>query len=106
MALKVDHGERKRWRKRPVAVDAWQWDGGMDTASAIVGWITKAHPTGVARFTPSVYNGPDLVSPATIEIDTLEGTMTTSAGDFVIRGLEGEFYPCKASIFMASYEPV
>ena len=42
---------------------------------------------------------------AVIAIDTLEGTMLADAGDWVIRGLKGEFYPCKPDIFYASYEP-
>jgi hypothetical protein len=39
-------------------------------------------------------------------IDTLEGTMTASPGDFVVRGVQGEFYPCKPDIFAATYDPV
>lgn len=39
-----------------------------------------------------------------LEIATLEGTMTVSPGDYVIKGIKGEFYPCKPDIFLASYE--
>jgi hypothetical protein len=39
-------------------------------------------------------------------IDTLEGTMLGHAGDFLIRGIEGEVYPCKRDIFLKTYEPV
>jgi hypothetical protein len=38
-------------------------------------------------------------------IDTLEGTMTASEGDFIIKGVKGEFYPCKPDIFAATYDP-
>lgn len=38
-------------------------------------------------------------------IETLEGRMVVSAGDYVIRGIKGEFYPCKPDIFDATYEP-
>lgn len=41
-----------------------------------------------------------------INIPTLEGPMRASEGDFVIKGVQGEFYPCKPSIFEATYEPV
>lgn len=41
-----------------------------------------------------------------IAIDTLEGTMYASPGDYVIKGVQGEFYPCKFSIFEATYEPL
>lgn len=39
------------------------------------------------------------------EIRTLEGTMRADRGDYVIRGVQGEIYPCKPSIFAATYEP-
>ena len=38
-------------------------------------------------------------------IETLEGQMKAVAGDWIIRGVEGEFYPCKPAIFAATYEP-
>ena len=41
-----------------------------------------------------------------LHIDTLEGTMTASVGDYIIKGVQGEFYPCKPDIFEATYEPV
>ena len=41
-----------------------------------------------------------------ITIDTLEGVMTASEGDFIIRGVKGELYPCKPDIFAATYEAV
>ena len=40
-----------------------------------------------------------------LKIDTLEGTMTASVGDYVIKGVNGEFYPCKPDIFEKTYEP-
>ena len=41
-----------------------------------------------------------------IEIDTLEGTMDGQSGDWLIRGVQGELYPCKPDIFAATYEAV
>lgn len=41
-----------------------------------------------------------------IEIETLEGIMKASFGDFIIKGVKGEFYPCKPDIFQATYEEV
>lgn len=40
------------------------------------------------------------------EISTLEGIMTAVRGDYIIQGVAGEIYPCKADIFLASYDPV
>lgn len=41
-----------------------------------------------------------------LEIKTLEGTMTAKQGDWIIKGIKGEFYPCKPDIFQATYEKV
>lgn len=41
-----------------------------------------------------------------IEIETLEGYMKASFGDYIIKGVKGEFYPCKPDIFQATYEEV
>lgn len=40
-----------------------------------------------------------------LEVETLEGTMTADLGDWIIRGVQGELYPCKPDIFAATYEP-
>lgn len=50
----------------------------------------------------------DIALPITggLEIKTLEGTMLASEGDYIIKGIQGEFYPCKPDIFLKSYEPV
>ena len=40
-----------------------------------------------------------------VDIVTLEGTMRGEVGDWIIRGVKGEFYPCRADIFEATYEP-
>ncbi|GGW41166.1 hypothetical protein [Streptomyces xantholiticus] len=82
-----------RYRKRPVEVEAMhmahpnspedvaEWCGGRIVADGITG-----HPYA-------------------IEIDTLEGTMRGEHGDWIIRGVKGEFYPCKPDVFAATYEP-
>ena len=41
-----------------------------------------------------------------INIETLEGIMKASFGDYIIKGVKGEFYPCKSDIFQATYEEV
>lgn len=40
-----------------------------------------------------------------IDLSTLEGTMRANLGDWIIKGVKGEFYPCKPDIFEATYEP-
>jgi hypothetical protein len=90
--------EPVQYRKKPVVIEAMQWDGTAQAATPIVDWILSSGDRS-ARFR----NGVDDVC---IAIDTLEGTMFASPGDFVIRGVQGEFYPCKPDIFEATYEPV
>lgn len=88
-----------RWRKKPVVIDAFLWTGGPDQSEDPV-WIVEAIKAGVVRFdeteTPNV----------TLQIVTKEGTMTAQQGDWIIRGVQGELYPCKPDIFAATYEAV
>lgn len=82
-----------KYRKKPVVIDAWQFT--METKDQVFNEITC---NCYADFTPEG-------KPA-LRIQTLEGEMTANLGDYVIRGVKGEFYPCKADIFDATYEPV
>lgn len=91
--------ERKRYRKKPVEIEAAQWDGTAEGATPIIDWILANG--GVASF----WDMNDLGAPPNqIRIKTLEGVMSISPGDWVIRGIEGEFYGCKPSVFAATYE--
>lgn len=85
------------FRKKPVVIEAEHWDDGIIEASRIAEWVNT---NGGTAFTI----GPD--NNLGIEIDTLEGTMTASPGDWVLKGVQGEFYPCKPDIFAATYEEV
>jgi hypothetical protein len=84
----------QRFRKKPVTVDAMHWDGYPVTATVIIDWMLANG--GTARY----HDGPSALS-----IDTLEGTMTAVPGDWVIRGVAGEFYPCREDVFAETYEP-
>ena len=80
-----------KFRKKPVVIEAWRL------------------PT-LDGTTRDFYNDPNSIfkreNGAIIEaiISTLEGTMTASNGDWIIRGVKGELYPCKPDIFEATYE--
>lgn len=91
-----------RYRKKPVEVDAIQWDGTAAGATPIIDWILSNG--GTARYHSP--NGIDYTSTHELIIDTLEGKMWARRGDFIIRGVQGEFYPCKPDIFTATYEEV
>jgi hypothetical protein len=76
-----------KYRKRPVVIEAVQFDGTFP--------LEFLH--GDERVRSDGSHG--------LEIVTLEGTMRADIGDWIIRGIKGELYPCKPDIFDASYEP-
>ena len=90
----------KRYRKKPVVIEAMQLptDGDIARYVEIADWLSGVGATAV----PAVN---DLVGTA-IRIPTLEGDMLAQPGDWIIRGVAGEFYPCKPDIFDATYEEV
>lgn len=75
-----------KWRKKPVVVEARRLS--LNNLLELAEWCG-----GQAR------------TSGRILIPTLEGDMDASLGDFIIRGVQGEFYPCKPDIFLATYEP-
>lgn len=80
-----------RYRKKPVVIEAIRWDGNLATVQPLlIGSACEA----VSQ---------DLGSPA-LFITTLEGEMRADVGDWIIRGVKGELYPCKPDIFAATYE--
>jgi len=84
-----------RWRKKPVVIEAHQWKP-EERPSLMPSWLWDAMAAHPELF--------DAVSGA-VTIRTLEGDMTAQAGDWIIRGVKGELYPCKPDIFEATYEP-
>ena len=94
----------RRFRKKPVEIEAIQWDGTEVCLETILPWIDfDALPDDGVHVGKGVGYVPAL---GTLDIPTLEGTMTASPGDWIIRGVKGEFYPCKPDIFEMTYEPV
>ena len=84
------------YRKKPVVIEAVQWDGTNQ------GEIAKFMKTPIRTKTSPEEGNPS----GKITIETLEGDMTASVGDFIIKGVQGEFYPCKPDIFEKTYEEV
>ena len=102
-----------RFQKRPVEVEAMQWLGApspsiLPSATRVIDWVLANG--GTARYIEAQVETKLLgkvVRPAMPEhlaIDTLEGTMRALPGDYIIRGVQGEFYPCKPDIFRATYD--
>ncbi len=88
------------FRKKPVEIEARQFLGERISGGEIVEWANAEWNKDPCGDPPTTYYYGDLT------IRTLEGDMTARNGDWIIRGVEGEFYPCKPSIFEATYEPV
>lgn len=85
------------FRKKPVIIEARQLH--MTSFHDILRWIGEGvHPAAQA---PALPHGVGCIA-----IRTLEGEMIASPGDWIIKGVKGEFYPCKPDIFAATYEPV
>lgn len=73
-----------------MVVEARQFDGSPENIRTLAAWITPP---------PGMHHG-------ALVIPTLEGAHYASPGDWIIRGVQGEFYPCKPDIFAATYEAV
>jgi hypothetical protein len=102
--------EPKKYVKLPVVIEAMVWPGFAARATPIIDWILANG--GTARYAEEYRRAmtphrPDdlnvIFEPERIAIDTLEGTMTAVPGDYIIKGVQGEFYPCKPDIFAATY---
>jgi hypothetical protein len=94
----------KRYRKKPVVIEAMMFDGTAAGATPVIDWILSSG--GTARYHEHLMDGDLIAHPDPyLRINTLEGVITASTGDYVIRGIKGEFYPCKPDIFAATYEP-
>ena len=77
----------QRFRKKPVEIDAML--------------VTRSNLQDVAE-----WSGGRAYQDGRLVISTLEGDMRADVGDWIIRGVQGEFYPCKPDIFAATYEEV
>lgn len=93
-----------RYRKKPVEIEAMQWDGTAEGATPIINWMLENG--GTARYWHAGEWDDGAPEAAYLSIDTLEGRMLAGKGDWVIRGVQDEFYPCKPDIFAATYEAV
>lgn len=91
--------EVKPWRKKPVVIHALRWTG--ENLRDVIAF-TGRHPSG-ARWSWEEFEA--VVKRDGLKIFTLEGSHMATVGDYIIRGVKGEFYPCKPDIFEATYEP-
>ena len=84
-----------KYRKKPVVIEAIRF---FDTPSGLCALSEFGLP-----FVMVDYHDP---KKPVLKIETLEGVMNAQIGDFIIKGINGEFYPCKSDIFEKTYEKV
>ncbi|HEY5973805.1 MAG TPA: hypothetical protein VIU41_03605, partial [Geobacteraceae bacterium] len=88
-----------KFRKKPVVIEAMLFSGGN-------GWEIERWSDRRVIPSPVLEPSPDNPSGSYLQVHTLEGIMIGNPGDWIIKGIKGEFYPCKPDIFEATYEPV
>lgn len=81
---------------KPVVIRAVQWTG--DNIEKIQEFMNTPHMAEVVL--------PNGIRTGTLVIDTLEGAMTASMNDWIVKGTHGEFYPIKPDVFQFKYKPV
>ena len=95
----------RKFRKKPIVIEAQQWNGTRTEAERLIEWMG-----GAGRFQPAERETWG-VEPPYLFVTTLEdgpngaAKHVASPNDWIIRGVQGEFYPCKPDIFAATYEP-
>lgn len=88
-----------KYRKKPVVIEAFKWTGDINQIEDPE-WIIEAIEKGLVWFN-------DIgTKDVTMEIKTLEGNHIANRGDYIIKGIVGELYPCKPDIFEMTYEKV
>ena len=85
-----------KYKKKPVVIEAVQFTGTINNLTELSNFIDDQDLI-------VSYKNPKC---AFIKLQTLEGQMTVSLGDYIIKGIKGEFYPCKPDIFEKTYEKV
>lgn len=85
-----------KYRKKPVVIEAMQFLDNVETIANLADFIDN-------QDLRVDYADPE--NPV-IKIENLEGAMAASVGDYIIKGVQGEFYPCKPDIFEKTYEAV
>lgn len=84
-----------KFRKKPVVIEAVQFLGDKETTHVIQKWANEYGVTVI-----------DWVNTGLLGIPTPEGSMSATKGDWIIRGVNGEIYPCKPDVFSKSYDLV
>lgn len=97
-----------KFRKKPVEIEAMQLAGSPDYLHRVYQWVEQNTQGSFEPYADKLPASGVSIDPATgfSLIATLEGVTQAKPGDWIIRGVQGEFYPCKPDIFAATYEAV
>ena len=90
----------KKYKKKPITIEACIYDGSVFSSDFIINWTKDSWTVTIFK---AEINHP--ISTYLV-IKTLDRDHIVSIGDYVIKGIEGEFYPCKPSVFKVSYNRV
>jgi hypothetical protein len=89
LSLTSNKEQPMKFRKKPIVIEACVWEGkNLESIKAVMGEDFPGRPLGLALVVP-----------------TLEGDVCADPGDWIIKGVKGEFYPCKPDIFVMTYDP-
>ena len=101
--------EPKKYRKMPIAIEAVMFPLGGQSQHEVANWVRDGG--GEASLFDGNYVKLDVPTAdgsfymwKSMSIKTLEGSMRAEPGDYIIRGIKGEFYPCRGDIFAETYE--
>jgi len=92
-----------KYQKKPVIIEALEWDG--SSHRPMFDFLDGTHRSHMAAEGANFYIDHSKVEGGLV-IKTLEGEHLANIGDWIIKGVEGEFYPCKPAIFEKTYDPV
>lgn len=94
----------KKYIKKPVQIEAIQLK--EDNIIEVFDFLDEANYKEIKSVEELEDFSQMILKQGYIEIETLEGMMKASFGDYIIKGIKGEFYPCKPDVFEATYEEV
>lgn len=92
----------KQYRKKPVVINALNWNG--NNLVECIRFMGQDVNLSERIESDKFDDYREIVRSEGLKINTLEGTMIAQPGDYIIKGIQGEYYPCKPDIFEATYE--
>ena len=93
-----------KYIKKSIEIEAFQYEGDLMSNGewCVPDWAVEAFENGTMHYAP----WENIEEPCELFINTLEGGHHVSVGDYIIKGVKGELYPCKPDIFEETYEAI